>query len=145
MPHRVRGIDIVFFDIGGYARSRRCERVDAVSRQRGVVARICETSSDCASASSPRSRTQLTNADAMAMLQQAGLAPFIDPQGFVSTTIRAASRSPAAPSTSLPRGEAGLPIDRCLFIGENLRRSRRRARRRHARAPQAFDALNSIE
>jgi FMN phosphatase YigB (HAD superfamily) len=119
MPHRVHGIDIVFFDIGGTLGLAGADGLtpfpdsaellrdlrDVVGLRVGIITTL---------------GTQLTNADAMAMLHQAGLAPFIDPQGFVSDHDTGGIAKPRRAIYEFAARQAGLPIDRCLFIGENL-------------------------
>jgi FMN phosphatase YigB (HAD superfamily) len=119
MTHKVRGIDIFLFDIGGtlglagangltpFPGSAELLRDlrDIVGLRVGIITTL---------------GTQLTNADAMAMLQQAGLAPFIDPQGFVSDHDTGGIAKPRRAIYEFAARQAGLPTDRCLFIGENL-------------------------
>ena len=54
------------------------------------------------------------------MLQQAGLGTFIEPQGFVSDNDTNSTAKPRRAIYEFAARKAGVPIERCLFIGENL-------------------------
>lgn len=64
--------------------------------------------------------TAFTNAQALQMLQQAGLAQFLDPQGFVSDHDTNGVAKPKPAIYRFAAQKAGVPIDRCLFVGENF-------------------------
>jgi FMN phosphatase YigB (HAD superfamily) len=57
------------------------------------------------------------------MLQQAGLATFIDPHGFVSDHDAGGIAKPRRAIYEFAARQVGVAIDRCLFIGENLAES----------------------
>ena len=62
----------------------------------------------------------LSNVQGRALVEQAGLASFLDPQGFVSEHD---TNGVAKPDPTIYRAAAqkvGVPIERCLFVGENL-------------------------
>lgn len=61
-----------------------------------------------------------TNAQVLTMLQQAGLGAFIDPQGFVSDNDTNGTAKPRRAIYEFAARKAGVPLERCLFIGENL-------------------------
>jgi hemerythrin-like domain-containing protein/beta-phosphoglucomutase-like phosphatase (HAD superfamily) len=52
------------------------------------------------------------------MVDEAGLGEFLDPSGFV--TNKAGVDKPAPEIYALAARQIGVPIDRCLFVGENL-------------------------
>lgn len=63
--------------------------------------------------------TQLTNQQGLDLLHKAGLDGFLDPLGFVSDK----DLNIAKPHVEIYRfaaQRAGVPIERCLFVGENL-------------------------
>jgi len=62
---------------------------------------------------------QLTDAQALDMLNQAGLKQFLDPSGFVSD-LDALAAKPNAEIYRFAAQKAGVEIGRCLFVGENL-------------------------
>jgi FMN phosphatase YigB (HAD superfamily) len=119
MPARVHGIEVVFFDIGGTLGIAGVEGLtpfpgsaellrdlrDVIGLRIGIITTL---------------GNQLTNDDALAMLRQAGLAPFIDPRGFVSDHDTGGIAKPRRAIYEFAARQAGVPIDRCLFIGENL-------------------------
>jgi FMN phosphatase YigB (HAD superfamily) len=61
----------------------------------------------------------LTNADGFVLLQGAGLAPFLDPQGFVSDHDAVVAK-PHVAIYQVAAQCVGVPIGRCLYVGENL-------------------------
>jgi HAD superfamily hydrolase (TIGR01509 family) len=63
--------------------------------------------------------TQLTNAQALDMLEQAGLKQFLDPQGFVSDHDAGVAK-PKPEIYRFAAQKAHVEISRCLFVGENL-------------------------
>jgi FMN phosphatase YigB (HAD superfamily) len=117
-----REIDAVFFDIGGtlgdrdaatgkfvlYATSAGLLRTmrDVVGLRVGVITNL---------------GAAMTNADVQALLREAGLDldEFLDPRGFVSDRDAGAAK----PDPTIYRFAAlqvGVPVGRCLFVGENL-------------------------
>jgi len=113
-----REIDFVFFDIGGTLGDRDAatgaftaypSSAGLLSALRGIGLRIGIITT----------LGPLTNAQGRAILQQAGLFPFLDPDGFVSDH----DAGVAKPATGIYRFAAqqvGVPIERCLYVGENL-------------------------
>ncbi len=61
----------------------------------------------------------LSSAQGLALLQNAGLAGFLDPNGFVSDHDAGAAK-PDPAIYRFAASKIGVPIDRCLFVGENL-------------------------
>jgi FMN phosphatase YigB (HAD superfamily) len=74
-------------------------------------------SSACGSALARPS--DLTNADGLALLQEAGLASFLDPQGFISDHDAGVAK-PYVEIYHVAAQHVGVPIGRCLYVGENL-------------------------
>lgn len=62
----------------------------------------------------------LSNSQGKALLQQAGLASFLDPQGFVSEHDTNGVAKPKSAIYKFAAQKVGVPIERCLFVGENL-------------------------
>jgi FMN phosphatase YigB (HAD superfamily) len=62
----------------------------------------------------------LSNDEGRALLSQAGLASFIDPQGFVSEHDVNGIGKPHRAIYQFAAQRAGVPIENCLYIGENL-------------------------
>jgi FMN phosphatase YigB (HAD superfamily) len=111
-------IDFVFFDIGGTLGDRNNvgkfvafpSSAALLQSMRGLGLRIGIITT---------LGTQLTNAQALDMLTQAGLSQFLDPHGFVSDH----DAGVAKPNPEIYRfaaQQAHVEISRCLFVGENL-------------------------
>lgn len=115
----LREIDFVFFDIGGTLGERNAANgnfvpfpssaglLQAMRDQLGLRIGIITT------------LNTLTNAEGLALLKSAGLNQFLDPVGFVSDH----DAGTAKPNLAIYRFAAqrvGVPLDRCLFVGENL-------------------------
>lgn len=62
----------------------------------------------------------LTNDDARALLESAGLAPFLDMDALVSEHDVNETAKPAAAIYEFAAEKAGVPIERCLYVGESL-------------------------
>jgi FMN phosphatase YigB (HAD superfamily) len=115
-----REIDFVFFDIGGTLGDR-----DATS------GRLVPFPSSVALLKAMRDDIglrigvittlgpALTNADGLALLREVGLDRFLDPQGFISDHDAGVAK-PNAEIYKLAAQRVGVPISRCLFVGENL-------------------------
>ena len=111
-------IDFVFFDIGGTLGDRNAtgkftafpSSVGLLQslRQMGLRVGIITTLGP-----------QLSNTEALAMLKQAGLSQFLDPQGFVSDHD-AGTAKPDPEIYRFAAQKAGVAINRCLFVGENF-------------------------
>jgi len=116
----LREIDFVFFDIGGTLGERNASTgnfvpfpssaglLQAMRDQLGLRVGIITTLGP-----------QLTNADGLALLKKAGLNQFLDPAGFISDH----DAGIAKPNLEIYRFAAqrvGVPLGRCLFVGENL-------------------------
>ena len=110
-------IDFVFFDIGGTLGDRNAAGKFVAfpsstgllksMRQLGLRVGIITTLG------------QISNADALKMLKEAGLDQFLDPQGFVSDHD-AGTAKPDPEIYRFAAHKAGVAINRCLFVGENL-------------------------
>lgn len=62
----------------------------------------------------------LSNAQGHALLEQAGLAGFLDPQGFVSEHDVREVAKPHPAIYEFAAQQVGVPIANCLYVGENL-------------------------
>ncbi len=62
----------------------------------------------------------LSNAQGRALLEQAGLATFLDPQGFVSEHDNNEIAKPDPAIYQVAAERVSVPVDRCLYVGENL-------------------------
>jgi FMN phosphatase YigB (HAD superfamily) len=115
-----RDIDVVFFDIGGTLGERHPTTStflpfpssagllqamrEVVSLRIGIITTL---------------GPGLTNANGLALLQGAGLAAFLDPQGFVSDHDAGVAK-PHVAIYHVAAQQVGVPIGRCLYVGENL-------------------------
>ena len=112
-------INFVFFDIGGTLGERNATTntftpfpssaglLDSLRSQLGLGIGIITTLGS------------LTNAQGLAILQSAGLASFINPNAFVSEHDAGVAK-PDVKIYKFAAQKVGVPINRCLFIGENL-------------------------
>jgi HAD superfamily hydrolase (TIGR01509 family) len=62
---------------------------------------------------------ELTRADGLALLAEAGVEQFLDPAGFVCDHDAAVAK-PHVAIYQLAAQRLNVPIGRCLFVGENL-------------------------
>jgi FMN phosphatase YigB (HAD superfamily) len=62
----------------------------------------------------------LTNAQGLALLEQAGLAAFLSPDGFVSEHDVGELAKPDRAIYQFAADRVNVPIERCLFIGEHF-------------------------
>jgi len=62
----------------------------------------------------------LSNSQGRALLEQAGLAGFLDPQGFVSEHDVGEVAKPNRVIYQFAVQKVGVPIEKCLYVGENL-------------------------
>jgi len=118
MPN-TRDIDFVFFDIGGTLGDRKpttgeftpfsssAGLLKALRDQLGLRVGIITTLGS------------LTNAEGLALLKTSGLAQFLDPTGFISEHDAGAAK-PDVKIYPFAAQRVTVPIDRCLFVGENL-------------------------
>lgn len=116
----LREIDFVFFDIGGTLGERNAADgnfvpfpssaglLKAMRDQLGLRVGIITTLG-----------TQLTNAAGLALLENAGLDQFIDPIGFISDHDAGVAK-PNLEVYRFASQRVGVPVARCLFVGENL-------------------------
>lgn len=114
-----REIDFVFFDIGGTLGERgptgnlvpfpsSARLLRALHEQIGLRVGIITTLGP-----------GLSSADGLALLHDAGLDEFLDPQGFVSDHDANAAK-PDIRIYHFAAERVGVPINRCLFVGESL-------------------------
>jgi len=62
----------------------------------------------------------LTNSQGRALLTDAGIAGFLDAQGFISEHDVGGVGKPNPAIYQFAAQQMGVPIERCLFVGENL-------------------------
>jgi FMN phosphatase YigB (HAD superfamily) len=112
-------IDFVFFDIGGTLGERDASGkfkpfpssaglLKAMREGVGLRVGIITTLGG-----------QLTDAEALKMLEGAGLKQFLDPDGFVSDN-KAGAAKPDPAVYLFAAEQAGVPVGRCLYVGESL-------------------------
>ena len=115
-----RAIEFVFFDIGGTLGDRDpatgklipfastakllASVRDVIGVRIGVITTL-ET---------------LSNGQGCALLDQAGLAGFLDAQGFVSEHDANEIAKPDPEIYRTAAQKVGVPIEKCLYVGENL-------------------------
>jgi FMN phosphatase YigB (HAD superfamily) len=113
-------IDFLFFDIGGtlgernpatgklvlYPSSTKLLATvrDIVGLRLGVITTL----------------GTLTNAEGRDLLAQAGVLGFFDPAGFISEHDVNGEGKPKPTIYQFAAQAVGVPIDRCLYVGENL-------------------------
>ena len=118
MPNTLE-IDCVFFDIGGTLGDRNnagefvafpssAGMLRAVKQEIGLRVGVITTLG-----------TQLSNQQAIELLRRAGLSDFIDLGAFVSDHD-AGTAKPDPRIYQFAAGKVGVPVGRCLYIGENL-------------------------
>jgi len=115
-----RAIEFVFFDIGGTLGERdlatgklipfasSANLLAAVRDVIGVRIGVITTLGT------------LSNARGRALLDQAGLAGFLDPQGFVSEHDANEIAKPNPEIYRTAAQQVRVPIEQCLYVGENL-------------------------
>lgn len=113
-------IEFVFFDIGGTLGERNSSNgnfegfsssvglLKAMRNDLGMRVGIITTLG-----------AQLSNSDGLALLEKAHLDQFLDSDGFISDHD-AEFPKPNPEIYRFAAQRVGVPIDRCLFIGENL-------------------------
>lgn len=115
----VREIHFVFFDIGGTLGERNAANgnFDTFPSSAGLLKAMRDLGLRVGIITTLG--TQLTNADGLSLLKKAGLNQFLDPAGFISDH----DAGVAKPNLEIYRFAAqrvGVPLGRCLFVGENL-------------------------
>lgn len=115
-----RSLDAVFFDIGGTLGERDPNTGDLVPYPStpGLLAAMRDAAGLRIGVITTLGEG-LTSAQGLALLQAAGLAAFLDPHGFVSDHDAGAAK-PDVRIYSFAASRLGVPVERCLFIGENL-------------------------
>ena len=119
MPDQ-REIDFVFFDIGGTLGDR-----DPVTKK--LVPYPSSAGLLKAMRNDLKVRVgiittlggQLSDDQALDLLRDAKLDGFLDPQGFVSDN-KAGAAKPNVAIYQFAAAQVGVPISRCLYVGENL-------------------------
>jgi FMN phosphatase YigB (HAD superfamily) len=114
----LREIDFVFFDIGATLGERNASTGDFVPfpSSAGLLKAMRDLSLRVGIITTLGT---LTNAEGLALLKKAGLNQFLDATGFISDH----DAGIAKPNPEIYRFAAqrvGVPLGRCLFVGENL-------------------------
>ena len=114
-----RAIEIVFFDIGG-----------TLGERDPSTGKLIPFASSAALLTAMRDVLKLrvgiittlgnlSNSQGLALLEEAGFAEFLDPDGFVSEhDAQALKPDPAIYQAAA--NKVGIPVERCLYVGENL-------------------------
>jgi FMN phosphatase YigB (HAD superfamily) len=115
----LKPIEFVFFDIGGtlgernsagdfaaFSSTRRLLSTlrDKVGLRLGIITSLGD----------------LTDEDGRRMLEGAGLAEFLDPDGFVSDHNSEGVSKPMPAIYRLAAEKVGVPIEKCLYISEDF-------------------------
>jgi FMN phosphatase YigB (HAD superfamily) len=118
MPEE-RDIDFVFFDIGGTLGDfdRASGRLVPFSSSVGLLEAMRDIGLRIGVITTLG--PTLSNADGLALLREAGLDRFLDPQGFISDHD-AGFVKPHAEIYKLAAQRVGVPTSLCVFVGENL-------------------------
>jgi FMN phosphatase YigB (HAD superfamily) len=113
-------IDVVFFDIGGTLGERHPTTglFKSFPSSAGLLKAMREVVGLRIGAITTLG-PGLTNTEGLALLQGAGLAQFLDPQGFVSDHDAGVAK-PHVAIYQVAAQRVGVPIGRCLYVGENL-------------------------
>jgi FMN phosphatase YigB (HAD superfamily) len=115
-----REIDFIFFDIGGTLGERDPSSNKLVSYpSSALLLKSLREDVGLRIGIITTLGPQLTNADGLALLHEAGLDGFLDPNGFISDHDAPLAK-PHAEIYRLAAQQVGVPISRCLFVGENL-------------------------
>jgi|SRR5215470_15153335 len=114
-----RAIEFVFFDIGGTLGDRDSTTGTFIPFPSSVP--LLAATRDVLGLRIGILTTlgNMTNPQGLALLKDAGLAEFLDPHGFVSEH----DTHVAKPDPAMYKAAAktvGLPVEKCLFVGENL-------------------------
>jgi FMN phosphatase YigB (HAD superfamily) len=115
-----REIDAVFFDIGGTLGERDPQTGQLIPYPSSVG--LLRTMRDLVGLRVGIITTlgpDLTNGDGLALLHEAGLGQFLDPQGFVSDHDAGVAK-PHVEIYQVAARRINTPPHRCLFVGENL-------------------------
>lgn len=111
-------IDFVFFDIGGTLGERDAAgRFTAFPSSAGLMRAMREQLG--ARVGVITTLGTLTNDDALALLRGAGLAGFLAPGALISEHDAGAAK-PAPAIYRFAAQRVGVPVGRCLYVGENL-------------------------
>lgn len=120
MSPSIQGIEFVFFDIGGTLGERDPLTGALVPFPTTVKLLTAVRDVMLVPIGVITTLGPLTNAQGLALLQQAGLAGFLAPNGFVSEHDVGEIGKPDPAIYRFAATRAGVPIERCLFVGENL-------------------------
>ena len=114
-----RDLDVVFFDIGGTLGERNAATGEFTPFASSST--LLKTMRDTLGlrVGIITSLGTLTNPDGLALLKKAKLAQFLDPKGFVSEHDAGVAK-PDPKIYVFAAKKVGVPVNRCLFVGENL-------------------------
>jgi FMN phosphatase YigB (HAD superfamily) len=112
-------IDFVFFDIGGTLGERDAAgKFTPFPSSAGLLRAMRETVGLRVGIITTLAG-QLTDAEALKLLEGAGLKKFLDLDGFVSDGGAGAAK-PEPAVYRFAAEQAGVPVGRCLYVGESL-------------------------
>ncbi|HEY0348126.1 MAG TPA: HAD family hydrolase [Pyrinomonadaceae bacterium] len=135
MPNQ---LDFVFFDIGGtLGDGNAAGKFVAFPSTAGLLQSMRELALRVGIITTLG--PQLSNAEALDMLEQSGLSQFLDPQGFVPDHDAGVAK-PNPEIYRLAAQRAGVEISRCLVCRRKLGRGHRRHSRRHESSVETVPA-----
>jgi len=115
-----RVIDFIFFDIGGTLGELAPATGDLVPFPSSAGLLTAVKAAIGVRVGVITTLGRLSNAEGKALLEHAGLAGFLDPHGFVSEHDAGGTAKPAPAIYRFAAEAVGVPVGRCLFVGENL-------------------------
>jgi FMN phosphatase YigB (HAD superfamily) len=115
-----REIDFVFFDIGGTLGERDpvTKKLIPYTSSQGLLTAVHDQLKLRVGIITTLGG-QLTDDEGLNLLRDAQLDRFLDPLGFVSDNKAGAAKPDIAIYTFAAK-QVGVPISRCLYVGENL-------------------------
>jgi FMN phosphatase YigB (HAD superfamily) len=113
-----REIDFVFFDIGGTLGEKTAAIFKAFPSSAGLLRAMRENVGLRVGIITTLGG-QMSDAEALEMLRDAGLEKFLDPKGFVSDN-KAGMAKPDPEIYRFASEQVEVPVSRCLYLGENL-------------------------
>jgi FMN phosphatase YigB (HAD superfamily) len=120
MTLRLREIDFAFFDIGGTLGDRDQETGNLVPFPSSVDFLRAVREAIGLRIGVITTLGPLSNEQGRGLLEHAGLADFLDPLGFVSEHDVGEKAKPDPAIYRFAAQKVGIPVERCLFVGENL-------------------------
>src|SRR5262252_7492654 len=116
----MRTVEFAFFDIGG-----TLGELDPITRKFLPFASTAKMLTSVRDVMGLRigvitTLGPFTNTEGRDLLDQAGLAIFLDPRGFISEHDTNEIAKPDPEIYRVAAQKVGVPIEKCLYIGENL-------------------------